>query len=102
MDEDLLKLTDELQLAAQCIPNLTHPDVPIGGEDCSTLRKMVCTSLYIYCTPFNKLCVSFFFILYVHLQVGNVREFSFPIKDHVQLGKDLDLFDFDSAAEVIF
>lgn len=63
MDEDLLKLTDELQLAAQCIPNLTHPDVPIGGEDCSTLRKMVCTSLYIYCTPFkivNKLCVSFF------------------------------------------
>ncbi|KAL8133692.1 hypothetical protein AgCh_008942 [Apium graveolens] len=72
MDEDLLKLTDELQLAAQCIPNLTHPDVPIGGEDCSTLRKMV----------------------------GNVREFSFPIKDHVQLGKDLDLFDFDSAAEV--
>nr|XP_017248578.1 PREDICTED: serine--tRNA ligase, chloroplastic/mitochondrial isoform X3 [Daucus carota subsp. sativus] len=72
MEEDLLKLTDELQLAAQCIPNMTHPDVPIGGEDCSTLRKMV----------------------------GNVREFSFPVKDHVQLGKDLDLFDFDSAAEV--
>lgn len=47
MDEDLLKLTDELQLAAQCIPNLTHPDVPIGGEDCSTLRKMVRASLYL-------------------------------------------------------
>ncbi|CAH2052269.1 unnamed protein product [Thlaspi arvense] len=28
------------------------------------------------------------------------REFSFPIKDHLRLGKDLDLIDFDSASEV--
>ncbi|KAK2995351.1 hypothetical protein RJ640_006571 [Escallonia rubra] len=72
LEEDLLKLTDELQQEAQCIPNMTHPDVPIGGEDCSTIRKMV----------------------------GNPREFGFPIKDHLQLGKELDLFDFDAAAEV--
>ncbi|KAK2997366.1 hypothetical protein RJ639_026285 [Escallonia herrerae] len=72
LEEDLLKLTDELQQEAQCIPNLTHPDVPIGGEDCSTIRKMV----------------------------GSPREFGFPIKDHLQLGKELDLFDFDAAAEV--
>lgn len=71
LEEDLLKLTDELQQEAQCIPNMTHPNVPIGGEDCSTLRKMV----------------------------GSPREFSFPIKDHLQLGKELDLFDFDAAAE---
>lgn len=71
LEEDLLKLTDELQQEAQCIPNMTHPNVPIGGEDCSTLRKMV----------------------------GRPREFSFPIKDHLQLGKELDLFEFDAAAE---
>lgn len=33
-------------------------------------------------------------------KVGEPRQFNFPIKDHVQLGKDLDLFDFDAAAEV--
>ncbi|KDP41417.1 hypothetical protein JCGZ_15824 [Jatropha curcas] len=72
LEEDLLKLTDELQQEAQCIPNMTHPDVPIGVEDCSTVRKTV----------------------------GSPREFSFPVKDHLQLGKELDLFDFDAAAEV--
>ncbi|XP_050376528.1 serine--tRNA ligase, chloroplastic/mitochondrial isoform X1 [Argentina anserina] len=72
LEEDLLKLTDELQQEAQCIPNMTHPDVPIGGEDNSIIRKMV----------------------------GSPREFNFTVKDHLQLGKDLDLFDFDAASEV--
>ncbi|CAO2834324.1 unnamed protein product [Amaranthus hypochondriacus] len=72
LEEDLVRLTDELQQEAQCIPNMTHPDVPIGDEDCSTLRKMV----------------------------GSPRDFGFPIKDHIDLGKELDLFDFDAAAEV--
>ncbi|CAH1443858.1 unnamed protein product [Lactuca virosa] len=72
LEEDLIKLTDSLQREAQCIPNMTHPDVPIGGEDSSIIRKTI----------------------------GVPREFTFPIKDHVQLGKELDLFDFDAAAEV--
>ncbi|KAK4708365.1 hypothetical protein R3W88_029290 [Solanum pinnatisectum] len=32
--------------------------------------------------------------------VGKPAEFSFTVKDHVQLGKELDMFDFDAAAEV--
>ncbi|WJX34991.1 Serine--tRNA ligase, chloroplastic/mitochondrial, variant 2 [Trifolium repens] len=72
LEEDLVKLNDELQREVQCIPNMTHPDVPIGGEDCSTIRKTV----------------------------GSSPKFSFPVKDHLQLGKELDLFDFDAAAEV--
>ncbi|OIV97880.1 hypothetical protein TanjilG_12637 [Lupinus angustifolius] len=72
LEEDLLKLNEELQQEAQRIPNMTHPDVPIGGEDSSTIRKMV----------------------------GSSPQFSFPVKDHLQLGKELDLFDFDAAAEV--
>ncbi|MCI13193.1 serine-tRNA ligase-like, partial [Trifolium medium] len=74
LEEDLVKLNDELQREAQCIPNMTHPDVPIGGEDCSTIRKTV----------------------------GSFPKFSFPVKDHLQLGKELDLFDFDAAAEVCY
>ncbi|XP_021981575.1 serine--tRNA ligase, chloroplastic/mitochondrial isoform X2 [Helianthus annuus] len=72
LEEDLIKLTDALQREAQCIPNMTHPDAPIGGEDSSTIRKTV----------------------------GTPRDFTFSIKDHVQIGKELDLFDFDAAAEV--
>ncbi|XP_078172214.1 seryl-tRNA synthetase isoform X2 [Carex rostrata] len=72
LEDDLLQLSDQLQLEAQCIPNSTHPDVPLGGEESSVVRKTV----------------------------GSPKEFSFAVKDHLQLGKDLDLFDFDAAAEV--
>lgn len=72
LEEDLVELTDTLQQEAQCIPNITHPDVPNGDEDNSALRKTV----------------------------GTPRKFSFTVKDHLQLGKELDLFDFDAAAEV--
>lgn len=34
------------------------------------------------------------------MQVGSQREFSFPVKDHVELGLALDLFDFEAASEV--
>ncbi|VAI15779.1 unnamed protein product [Triticum turgidum subsp. durum] len=72
LEEDLVQLTDKLQLEAQSIPNTTHPDVPVGDEESSVTRK----------------------------EVGSQRSFSFPIKDHLQLGKDLDLFDFDAASEI--
>ncbi|KAJ8433788.1 hypothetical protein Cgig2_025951 [Carnegiea gigantea] len=72
LEEDLARLTDELQQEAQCIPNMSHPDVPIGEEDSSVVRKMV----------------------------GSQCEFGFLVKDHLELGKELDLFDFDAAAEV--
>ncbi|KAL6890124.1 hypothetical protein ACP4OV_008887 [Aristida adscensionis] len=72
LEEDLVQLTDKLQLEAQSIPNATHPDVPVGSEESSVVRK----------------------------EVGSQRSFNFTIKDHLQLGKELDLFDFDAAAEV--
>ncbi|XP_066337690.1 serine--tRNA ligase, chloroplastic/mitochondrial-like isoform X2 [Miscanthus floridulus] len=72
LEEDLVQLTDKLQLEAQSIPNTTHPDVPVGGEESSVLRKVV----------------------------GSQRSFTFAMKDHLQLGKELDFFDFDAAAEV--
>jgi seryl-tRNA synthetase len=72
LEEDLVQLTDKLQLEAQSIPNTTHPDAPVGGEESSVVRK----------------------------EVGSQRNFNFTIRDHLQLGKELDLFDFDAAAEV--
>ena len=55
------------------IPNLTHPDAPVGNteEMSKELRK-----------------------------VGTPRRFDFTPKDHVAIGKELDLIDFESGAKV--
>ncbi|MEZ6135119.1 MAG: serine--tRNA ligase [Pirellulaceae bacterium] len=56
------------------IPNLTHPDAPIGHDDTAN------TEVSFGKTP--------------------VRKFDFQPKDHVELGKSLDLIDFESGARV--
>ena len=55
------------------IPNLTHPDAPIGHteDDSRELRK-----------------------------VGTPRAFDFTPKDHVEIGKALDLIDFEAGGKV--
>lgn len=72
LEIELSLLQEKLQLEGQRIPNMTHPDVPVGSEDVATLRK----------------------------EVGSQRKFTFPVKDHVEVGLALDLFDFEAAAEV--
>jgi seryl-tRNA synthetase len=54
------------------IPNLTHPDSPVGGEEDFT----------------------------VLLKKGNPPEFTFTPKDHDQLMLDLDIIDFERGAKV--
>ncbi|MFK8110963.1 MAG: serine--tRNA ligase [Rubripirellula sp.] len=68
-DEIEQQITD-LQAA---IPNLTHPDVPVGDEDG-----------------------------YKELSFGKTekQEFDFPVLDHVELGEKHDLFDFEAGARV--
>lgn len=60
LEEDLVKLKDKLQHVAQSIPNMTHPDVPVGGEDSSTIRKKV-VSLFI--SP-RTACVDYVVLLH--------------------------------------
>ncbi|KAH8933462.1 hypothetical protein BDL97_18G031500 [Sphagnum fallax] len=72
LEGKLAVLSERLQQEGQRIPNMTHPSVPIGSEDVASLRK----------------------------EVGSQREFNFPVKDHVELGLALDLFDFEAASEV--
>lgn len=55
------------------IPNYASPEAPIGKEDK------------------DNLAVKFF---------GEPKKFSFKAKDHVQLGEDLDILDFDAGAKV--
>lgn len=72
IDAKLAAVEIALQREGQRIPNLTHPAVPLGGEDaCVMLRT-----------------------------VGAQRAFDFPVRDHVTLGEALDLVDFDSGSEV--
>ncbi len=71
---DQLKLaTDEGDAILRTIPNLTHPDAPIGGEDASKELKRGKTPL---------------------------PKFSFKPLDHVALAEKLNLIDFDGGAKV--
>jgi seryl-tRNA synthetase len=72
--EEILKSLDgELKDRDSRIPNLTHPDAPVGQTegDNRELRK-----------------------------VGTPRAFDFTPKDHVEIGKALDLIDFEAGGKV--
>jgi seryl-tRNA synthetase len=72
-EEKLRRLEGELHLRLRRIPNLTHPDAPLGRseEDSREIKKS-----------------------------GTPRVFDFKPKDHVELGKELDLIDFETAGKV--
>ncbi|MFZ4615049.1 MAG: serine--tRNA ligase [Rectinemataceae bacterium] len=55
------------------IPNMAHPEAPVGKEDKDNTEVK---------------------------RVGEPTKFDFPPKDHVQLGADLDIIDFDAATRV--
>ena len=61
---------DALQAAAQRLPNLAHPDAPVGGEEHAVVVR----------------------------EVGSRPEFPFPPLDHLALASSLDLIDFDAGA----
>ncbi len=58
---------------ARKLPNMAHPDAPIGKEDKDNTEVK---------------------------RVGEPTKFAFEPKDHVQLGQELDIIDFDAATRV--
>jgi seryl-tRNA synthetase len=62
MREELLK-----------IPNMTHPDAPIGKDDSENVEIR---------------------------RWGEIPEFDFDVRDHVELGESLGIIDFDAGAKV--
>ncbi|MDR1931956.1 MAG: serine--tRNA ligase [Spirochaetales bacterium] len=72
-EEKLETAEKELAAAASRIPNMAHPQAPVGKEDKDNLEIK---------------------------RSGEPAVFSFKPLDHVQLGEKLDLIDFDTATKV--
>lgn len=73
MEAELAAVEKELDAQGRRIPNLAHPEAPVGKEDKDNLEVK---------------------------RVGEPTKFDFEPKDHVQLGQELDIIDFDSATKV--
>lgn len=68
------RLDQQVNELQRLIPNMSHPDAPIGtGDEAAVARRHGITS---------------------------VRATDFPHRDHVDLGQRLDLFDFEAGARV--
>lgn len=73
MEADVKKIEADLHAALLTIPNMTHPDAPVGS------------------TPADNKVIR---------RVGEPRKFDFAPKDHVALAEALDLVDFEAGASV--
>jgi seryl-tRNA synthetase len=72
-EAELADVEKELDIEVRRIPNMAHPEAPVGKEDKDNLEVK---------------------------RVGEPRKFDFEPKDHVQLGQELDIIDFDTATKV--
>lgn len=73
IDLKIKEIEDKIRNIQLVTPNIPHESVPIGKDE-----------------NYNKEIRKF----------GKIRKFNFEIKDHVDLGIKLDIFDFDRAAKV--
>jgi seryl-tRNA synthetase len=73
IEEHMERLAAEAAVIHNAMPNLTHPEAPVGGEDASKELR--------------------------HGKV-DVRPFGFPVQDHVALAEQHDLIDFEGGARV--
>ncbi|MBN2509156.1 MAG: serine--tRNA ligase [Spirochaetales bacterium] len=73
LESELEEIKASLSQAHMRIPNMAHPDAPVGKEEKDNLEIE---------------------------RYGDIPQFSFTPKDHVELGQSLDLIDFDTGAKV--
>src|SRR6476659_2085900 len=73
IEEHMQRLAAEAAVIHNAMPNLTHPEAPIGGEDASKELR--------------------------HGTI-DVRPLGFPVQDHVALAEQHDLIDFEGGARV--
>jgi seryl-tRNA synthetase len=73
LEAELAQAEKELETEVRRIPNMAHPDAPVGKEDKDNLEVK---------------------------RVGVPARFSFEPADHVKLGQDLDIIDFDAGTKV--
>ena len=73
VESESKEIEEKLEEAARKLPNMVHPDAPVGKLDTENLEVK---------------------------KVGTPRKFDFEPKDHVQLGEELDIIDFDRGTKV--
>jgi seryl-tRNA synthetase len=73
IEEHMERLAAEAAVIHNAMPNLTHPEAPIGGEDASKELR--------------------------HGTI-DIRPLGFPVQDHVALAEQHDLIDFEGGARV--
>lgn len=72
-EQELATIEEELQEEAARLPNMTHPEVPLGEDDSANLERR---------------------------RVGSPTERQPWMRDHVEIAQALDLIDFETAAKV--
>ena len=72
-EDSLRALEQEVEARLGRVPNMTHPDAPIGRDEESNREIR---------------------------RVGTPKAFDFPVRDHVEIGKALDLIDFEAGSKV--
>lgn len=72
-EDSLRLLEEEVKARLARVPNMTHPEAPIGRDE-EANREL--------------------------RRVGTPRAFDFPVRDHVEIGKALDLIDFEAGSKV--
>ena len=73
LEAQLREAEEKLDIEGKKIPNMAHPNAPIGSLDTENLEIK---------------------------QVGKPRSFDFEPKDHVELGQSLDIVDFEAGTKV--
>lgn len=73
LEKQSVEIEEKLEEAARQIPNMCHPKTPVGKLDTENLEVK---------------------------KSGTPRKFDFEPKDHVQLGEELDILDFDRGTKV--
>src|SRR5215210_884252 len=72
-EAELAEVEERLREELLKIPNMTHPDAPIGKDDSENVEIR---------------------------RWGEIPDFGFDVKDHVELGESLGIIDFDAGARV--
>ncbi|MCK9393807.1 MAG: serine--tRNA ligase [Candidatus Paceibacterota bacterium] len=72
-NEEFKKVNENYNSLMLLVPNIPDETVPVGDSDADNVEVR---------------------------KWGEIRKFDFPIKDHVQIAKDLDLVDFDRGTKV--
>jgi seryl-tRNA synthetase len=119
LEKALQAVDEEMNVTGSLVPNDTHPEAPIGPEEnvcsgdkvvalgwCGNGTGALGRRFWVLVPKGIAVKPAYFSSGYATLQAttihihGAMPEFGFTPKDHVELGRRLDLFDFDTGAFV--